>query len=91
MAESCMLHRSKTGEAVDRPESEGETFMPALAQNLTQSVATVRRKLLEMMDAIAETGMRHAHREISRAKSEPKGRGASTKRKTRGNDPSARH
>jgi hypothetical protein len=41
--------------------------MPGLGLNLTNSVANVRRKLLEMMDALAETGMRHAHKEISRA------------------------
>jgi hypothetical protein len=40
--------------------------MGMLAPNLTLSVATVRRKLLRMMDVLAESGMRHAHREISR-------------------------
>lgn len=42
--------------------------MPVLAQNLSQSVASVRRKLLRMMDALAETGMRHAHNEINRGR-----------------------
>ena len=42
--------------------------MPALAHNLTNSVANVRRKLLRMMDALAESRLRHAHREISRAR-----------------------
>ena len=41
--------------------------MAGLTLNLTNSVANVRRKLLEMMDAIAESGLRHAHKEISRA------------------------
>lgn len=43
-----------------------EGLMAGLAINLTNSVANVRKKLLRMMDALAETGMRHAHREISR-------------------------
>jgi hypothetical protein len=34
--------------------------------NLTSSVATVRKKLLRMMDELAVSGMQHAHREISR-------------------------
>jgi hypothetical protein len=42
--------------------------MPVLANNLSSSVATVRRKLLRMMDALAETGLRHAHNEISRGR-----------------------
>ena len=42
--------------------------MPALALNLSNSVANVRRKLLRMMDALAESRLRHAHREISRAR-----------------------
>jgi hypothetical protein len=47
--------------------------MAVLAHNLSSSVATVRRKLLRMMDALAETGLRHAHNEISRGrKVEPK-------------------
>jgi hypothetical protein len=41
--------------------------MAPLGQNLTHSVDVVRRKLLQMMDALAESGMRHAHREITRA------------------------
>jgi hypothetical protein len=46
------------------PASDGENLMAGI--NLTNSVANVRRKLLRMMDALAESGMRHAHREISR-------------------------
>jgi hypothetical protein len=47
--------------------------MPVLAQNLSSSVATMRRKLLHMMDALAETGLRRAHDEINRGrKAEPK-------------------
>ena len=62
--------------------------MAALAQNLTHSVATVRRKLLRMMDALAESGLRHAHREISRARDiSPRPRtAAGCKRKRRGKD-----
>lgn len=58
--------------------------MAVLAHNLSNSVATVRRKLLRMMDALAETGMRHAHDEISRGrKVEPKRcRTAAKKRKS---------
>jgi hypothetical protein len=59
--------------------------MAALAHSLSHSVATVRRKLLRMMDALAETGLRHAHREISRASEiSPKAQpAAARKRKTR--------
>jgi hypothetical protein len=47
--------------------------MAVLASNLSNSVATVRRKLLRMMDALAETGLRRAHDEINRGrKVEPK-------------------
>ena len=42
--------------------------MPVLAGNLSTSVATVRRKLLRMMDALAETGLRRAHDEINRGR-----------------------
>ena len=63
--------------------------MPVLAHNLSHSVASVRRKLLRMMDALAETGMRHAHKEISRGrKVEPKlGKPAAKKRKSCTKDP----
>ena len=40
--------------------------MAGIANNLTSSVATVRKKLLRMMDELAVSGMQHAHREISR-------------------------
>ncbi len=40
--------------------------MVGIANNLTSSVATVRKKLLRMMDELAVSGMQHAHREISR-------------------------
>jgi hypothetical protein len=63
--------------------------MALLAPNLTHSVATMRRKLLRMMDTLAESGMRHAHREISRRykiDSKPRKKVASEKRKTRGKD-----
>ena len=40
--------------------------MAGIANNLTSSVASVRKKLLRMMDKLAVTGMQHAHREISR-------------------------
>jgi hypothetical protein len=58
--------------------------MPVLAQNLSHSVASVRRKLLRMIDALAESGMRHAHNEISRGrKVEPKrSKTAAKKRKS---------
>ena len=42
--------------------------MAGLGNHLTISVATVGKKLRRMMDALAETGMRHAHREISRGR-----------------------
>ena len=42
--------------------------MAGLTHNLTNSVANVRRQLLRMMDALAESGLRHAHREISRGR-----------------------
>lgn len=61
--------------------------MALLANNLTHSVAIVRRKLLQMMDVLAESGMRHAHREISRGRkiaSTPRNAGA--KRRARGKD-----
>ena len=67
--------------------------MPLLAPNLSHSVATVRRKLLRMMDALAESGMRHAHREISRRykiETKPRKKAAAGKRKARGKD-SAMH
>ena len=61
--------------------------MPALAQNLTNSVANVRRKLLQMMDALAESRLRQAHREISRAREiSPQSRTGGCKRKARGKD-----
>lgn len=62
--------------------------MAVRAESLTNSVATVRRKLLRMMDALAESGLRHAHREISRASEiSPKRKAAAGgKRKARGND-----
>ena len=44
--------------------------MAGLALNLTNSVATVGKKLRRMLDALAETGLRHAHREISRGQDE---------------------
>jgi hypothetical protein len=61
--------------------------MALLAHNLTHSVATVRRKLLRMMDVLAETGMRHAHREISHGRNiSSKPHKAGGKRKARGTD-----
>ena len=63
--------------------------MTLLAQNLTHSVAAVRRKLLQMMDVLAESGMRHAHREISQRfeiDSKPRKKMAGGKRKARGKD-----
>jgi hypothetical protein len=63
--------------------------MALLASNLTYSVANVRRKLLRMMDVLAESGMRHAHREISRRskiESKPRTKVAVGKRKARGKD-----
>ncbi len=42
--------------------------MAGLTFNLTNSVSTVGRTLRRMLDALAETGMRHAHREISRGR-----------------------
>lgn len=58
--------------------------MAVLAHNFSCSVATVRRKLLRMMDALAETGLRHAHNEINRGrKVEPKrGKARAMKRKS---------
>jgi hypothetical protein len=63
--------------------------MALLAPNLSLSVATVRRKLLRMSDALAESGMRHAHREISRRSeigSKPGKKAAGRKRKARSKD-----
>ncbi len=45
--------------------------MAPLAETVNHSVAVVRRKLLQMMDALAESGMRQAHREIARAHDVP--------------------
>ena len=59
--------------------------MAVLANNLSSSVATVRRKLLRMMDALAETGMRHAHDEINRGR-----KVESKSRKTSGNKSSCK-
>ena len=89
-AESAMLHRNNTGRLLDHTEIGMESLMAGLGINLTNSVANVRRKLLQMMDALAETGMRHAHREISRgheAASKPVPRASlPRKRKMRGTD-----
>ena len=63
--------------------------MALLASNLSHSVATVRRKLLRMMDVLAESGMRHAHREIScryEIDSKPRKKAARGKRKARDRD-----
>jgi len=68
LAESSMLHCNNKGEALDHTAYGWRDLMAGLALNLTNSVANVRRQLLRMMDAIAETGMRRAHKEISRAK-----------------------
>ncbi|HTS42434.1 MAG TPA: hypothetical protein VMH84_18055 [Xanthobacteraceae bacterium] len=66
-SESCMLHcNNNKGEALDHTVIGWRDLMAGLGVNLTNSVANVRRKLLQMMDALAESGMRHAHREISR-------------------------
>lgn len=59
-----MLHCNNVGEALDH--LGWRDLMAGLGVNLTNSVTSVGRKLLRMMDALAETGMRHAHREISR-------------------------
>jgi len=59
--------------------------MAGLALNLTNSVATVGKTLRRMLDALAETGLRHAHREISRSQgdaSKPAAQGRG-KRKSR--------
>jgi hypothetical protein len=67
--------------------------MALLAHSLTHSVATVRRKLLQMMDALAESGMRHAHREICRARDAARKppMAADVKRKTRRKTSAAMH
>jgi hypothetical protein len=58
--------------------------MAGLGLNLTNSVANVRRKLLQMIDALAESGMRHAHREINRGReAEAKSMTVRRKRTTR--------
>jgi len=44
--------------------------MAGLTLNLTSSVANVGKTLRRMMDALAESGMRHAHREISRGRND---------------------
>jgi len=63
--------------------------MAGLADNFTNSVANVRRKLLQMMDALAESGLRHAHREISRGHEiAPKRRKTRGKNKSCGTDSS---
>ena len=58
--------------------------MAGLGLNLTSSVANVGKTLRRMMDALAETGMRHAHREVSRGRdnSKPASK-VRTKRKSR--------
>lgn len=58
----------KNGEALHHTGCGWRDLMAGLTHNLTNSVANVRRKLLEMMDALAESGLRHAHREISRGR-----------------------
>ena len=45
-----------------------EGLVAGLTFNLTNSVSTVGKTLRRMLDALAETGMRHAHREISRGR-----------------------
>ena len=58
--------------------------MPVLSHNLSSSVATVCRKLLRMMDALAETGLRHAHNEISRGRKVESRRSKTQSNKTPG-------
>jgi hypothetical protein len=45
-----------------------EGLVAGLTFNLTNSVSSVGKTLRRMLDALAETGMRHAHREISRGR-----------------------
>jgi hypothetical protein len=45
--------------------------MAPLAENVSQSMGLLRRKLLQIMDAVAESGMRQAHREIARVHDVP--------------------
>jgi hypothetical protein len=72
LTESAILLCNNKGRLLDHTAFGMESLMAGLALNLTNSVATVGRTLLRMLDALAETGMRHAHREINRGQNESK-------------------